>query len=323
MHRGSTATDNDEDGDASSREAVFDLTHRHGEQRTICVCVDDFGFHAGVNEAALRLAALDRVHAIGCLVGGGAWNSAWFGALRRLQRECIDIGLHLDLTESPLLPRSRRRLSSLIAGSLLRRLDAAAIRAEIRAQLEAFEQALGRGPTFVDGHQHVHQLPVVRDELLDELAHRYRQARPWLRSTRASIAARGPGLEGWRAIVKARGIEMLGSSGLDAAALRMGFAQNHRLLGVYDFSGGAERYRQLMAGWIRCALNADLLMCHPGSHCAEHDPIRAARLWESDVLCSVDFATTLRAEALTLAPMSRILGRAAPANDAASRLTIP
>jgi len=61
------------------------------------------------------------------------------------------------------------------------------------------------------------------------------------------------------------------------AALRMGFAQNHRLLGVYDFSGGAERYRQLMAGWIRCALNADLLMCHPGSHCAEHDPIRAAR----------------------------------------------
>ena len=227
---------------------------------------------------------------------------AWNAVLRRLDTAGIDIGLHLDLTESPLLAGSRRRLPSLIGRSLLRRLDAADIRSEIRAQLDAFEQVLGHGPAFVDGHRHVHQLPVVRRELLDELVARYRGNSPWLRSTRHAAA-------GWPAVIKARGIEALGARAFNASARRMGFAQNNRLLGVYGFKGGTARFRKLLAGWIRSARDADLLMCHAGLRPHQGDPLGAARQAEYEVLAGAEFGAMLRGSAVTLGPMSRILAR--------------
>jgi len=245
---------------------------------------------------------MGRVHAIGCLVGGEGWSLAWNASLRRLDTVGIDIGLHLDFTESPLLARSRRSLPLLIGGSLLRRLDAAHVRAEIRAQLDTFEQVLGHGPAFVDGHQHVHQLPIVRRELLDELAARYREKLPWLRSTRPSRVA-GPSM------VKAHGIHLPGSDALDACARRLGFAQNRRLLGVYDFEGGAERYRKLLAVWLRSAQKADLLMCHAGLRPHEGDPLATARRSEYDVLAGANFGAMLRDTGVTLQPMSWILAR--------------
>lgn len=309
MHRRGAAADGDEANDASSCGVAGHVARQHSHPRTICICIDDFGLHAGVNEAALRLAALDRVHAIGCLVGGEGWGIAWTRVLRHLDSGGIDIGLHLDFTEFPLLRRSRQRLPSLIANSLLRRLNAADVRAEIRAQLDTFEQMLGHGPAFVDGHQHVHQLAVIRQELLDELASRYHGHWPWLRSTRTAGGSLSSGGRPWQTHLKARGIEMLGSRALDSMARRMGFAQNHRLLGVYDFEGGADRYRHLMALWIRSATDADLLMCHPGLRLHEGDPIAKARLSEYEVLASAEFERMLRDAGLTLMPMSQIVAR--------------
>ena len=307
MHRRRGAADGDEKGDASARGGAV---HGAGkDSRTICICVDDFGLHAGINDAALRLAAQGWVHAIGCLVGSRAWTQESATRLRALDASSIDIGLHLDFTECPLLPRSRRALPSMIAASLLRRLDTAAIRAEIQAQLDAFEQALGRGPAFVDGHQHVHQLPVVRQELLDELRDRYRTAMPWLRSTRGAQSAD----DDWGSLIKRRSIEMLGTEALTTMARRMGFPQNHCLLGVYDFGGGTHRYRRLMSVWLRAAQNADLLMCHPSLRPRENDPLLEARHAEYQVLASVEFGTLLRAAGVALQSMSRILARASHA----------
>jgi chitin disaccharide deacetylase len=310
MHGRGNRADGNEAGDASSRDvAAAHLAGEHSRGREICISIDDFGLHGGVNDAALRLATQERVHAIGCLVGGPAWSSAWSAWLRRQQTDGVDIGLHLDLTESPLLPNSRRRLPSLIVHSLLHRLDAVHIRAEIRAQLDTFEQALGQGPAFVDGHQHVHQLPVVRRELLDELASRYRLDRPWLRSTRAAAGTWPPDVARGRSMIKAFGIAMLGGRGFDENARRLGFAQNRRLLGVYDFEGGADRYRRLMAAWIASAGDADLLMCHAGVGPHAGDPISNARQWEYQLLASTAFGEWLDDAALTLQPMSRILAR--------------
>ncbi len=56
------------------------------------------------------------------------------------------------------------------------------MRAEIEAQIDAFEQATGRRPDFIDGHQHVHGLPGVRKALIAVLAARYAKGtQPWLR----------------------------------------------------------------------------------------------------------------------------------------------
>lgn len=273
--------------------------------RRICVCVDDFGLHAGVDGAALHLADMRRVHAISCLVGGKSWiaSSSW---LRQFNPDDLDIGLHLDFTQVPLLGRSRRSLSELIVASHLRLLDRQAIRAEIRAQLDAFEQLMGRAPAYVDGHQHVHQLPLVRSELLAELTTRRYGVAPWIRSTRAP-RARHAGTTTSPGPFKPWVIEALGASGLESAARQFGYPQNRHLLGVYDFRGGRGRFRQLLAGWLRSACDRDLLMCHPSLVVGDADPLIEARQAEFDVLSSVGCDADLRAAYVQLGPMSQML----------------
>ncbi len=271
----------------------------------LCLCVDDFGLHGGIDTAALRLVEMHRVHAISCLVGGKTWVES-SRSLRLFSPERLDIGLHLDLTEVPLLGASRRSLRALIVGSHLRLLDRRSIRAEIRAQLDAFEQAMGQAPAFVDGHQHVHQLPVVRRELLAELTARSPVVAPWLRSTRAP-RARHPASMASPGRVKPWVIERLGAAGLASAASRLGYPQNRHLLGVYDFRGGRDRYRDLLAGWLRIADDGDLLMCHPSLPSNDVDALMSARVAEFDILTSAGFEADLSAVNVQLGPMSQML----------------
>ena len=46
------------------------------------------------------------------------------------------------------------------------------IRDELRRQLDAFEEAFGAPPDYVDGHQHVQVLPGIADDLIAELSAR-------------------------------------------------------------------------------------------------------------------------------------------------------
>lgn len=243
--------------------------------RRLVVCIDDYALRPGVDQAVLALARQGRVSATSCLVGTARWPAA-AAALRELAAT-IDIGLHLDFTEAPLDRSLRRGLGTFMARAYLGQLPARRIGAEVRAQCDAFQDALGRAPDHVDGHQHVHQLPVVRDALLDELARRgWTQA--WLRGTR-----RPPGEPG----TKPRVIAALGGSRLRARAERQGLAVSGHLLGVYGFDRDAPAYRQLLAGWLRRAADGDVLMCHPGrAEDAPGDPIAAARAVEDEVLGS-------------------------------------
>lgn len=266
----------------------------------IAVCADDFGLHEGINRAALQLAAAGRVQAIACMVGAAAWP-AGSRALARLDGEPVDIGLHLDFTTAPMIAATRRSLPALIAGAYAGRLDERRVRAEIGAQLEAFEQALGRAPAFVDGHQHVHQLPVIREALLEVLDARSGAQRPWLRNT--SSASR-PGA--W----KPRLIEALGAAAFGRLAAQRGYPQNHGLLGVYDFTQRAPSYGQRLAAWLADATEGDLLMCHPSLPTRADDAITAARIDEYEALAGTGFSAALDEAGLSLRPMSRILAQA-------------
>lgn len=243
------------------------------------------------------------------MVGPPAWG-AGAAALRRLRVGGIDAGLHLDFTEHPLAPSMRHGLWPLIGAAYRAygaRLDHDALRAEIRAQLDAFEDGLGRAPDFVDGHQHVHQLPAVRGELIDELVRRYGTRGPWLRRTRCRFAASA--VAGTSALMKSAVIEALGAGALEAAARRAGLAQNQALLGVYDFNGGATHYRRLMRAWLRAARDGDLLMCHPADGCPPDDALAAAREAEFKVLSNDGFVRWLNDAGVELRPMSGILGQ--------------
>lgn len=277
----------------------------HGGQRqrprAIALCVDDFGLHAGVNEAALQLAGLGRASAIACLVGGPAWQAdGW--RLTGLDPAAVDIGLHLDFTECPLIAASRHSWQALVAGAYCGWLNPRRLRIEIDAQLDAFEDTLGRPPAFVDGHRHVHQLPLLRRVLLDALDHRGGPSRTWLRRTRCPVGGNAAS-PGW----KSRLIEALGAQALSRLAACRGYAQNNHLLGVYDFRGGPERYAGLLRAWLAVACDADLLMCHPSLPVRAPDPLLPARASEFAVLAGSGFTTALGQAGQQLQPMTRLL----------------
>lgn len=260
----------------------------------------------------MQLVAAGRVQALSCLVGAPDWGDA-ARAAQDLPGERVDLGLHLDLCDHPLAPEGPRRWSLLVSASLLRRLDRHRLRAQIDMQLDRFESALGRAPAFVDGHRHVHQLPAVREALLDALCARYPRARPWLRHTARPSAPNPSGQAQAVAHFKPWLIEKLGSKELHRLALRCGYAQNAHLLGVYDFDATVMAYLGLLDGWLQQAVQGDLLMCHPASR-PGGDPLDAARCREFEALASDAFASLVMAGRVRLVPMSRLLRSAsAPA----------
>ncbi|RID98764.1 ChbG/HpnK family deacetylase [Simplicispira hankyongi] len=272
--------------------------------RSLCIAVDDFGLHAGVCEAALLLAWQGRTQAIGCMVGAPAWGQ-WAPELEEIDPRQTEIGLHLDLTQHPLLLQPQQ-LGPLILRSWLRTLDRTSIRSEIRAQLDAFEQQTGRPPAYVDGHQHVHQFPVVRGELLTELQRRYAGNLPWLRNTaRAHINTPMP----WRQAFKPWTIEALGSAALTRQAQAQGFRQNAHLLGVHDFRGNEDSYLNWTRRWLGACHSGDLLMCHPSLGIHPHDPLAPARLHEYQVLSGSAFGELVQEEAIRLEPLGQTLAQ--------------
>ncbi|MET0517200.1 MAG: ChbG/HpnK family deacetylase [Burkholderiaceae bacterium] len=272
----------------------------------IGICADDFGLSAAVNEACLNLAGAGRLSALSCMSTAPAW-AAGAAALRSCACATrLDKGLHLNLTEPFALTRWHRPLGALIASAYLGLLPAARLREEIAAQFDAFEDAMGCAPDFVDGHQHVHQLPRVRELLLNELLRRYPERRPWLRNT-APPARRAHGTEAAAAGArKQRLIAALGATGLAGMARAIGYPQNRELVGVYAFDGTAADYAARLQRWCAELGEGGLLMCHPAAAApaGTADPIAAARMREYEVLRGGHFGQLLRERGLAVARLS-------------------
>lgn len=253
----------------------------------LAVCADDFGLSASIDTAIMQLALAGRVSGIGCMVQGRTWPD---GArqMRRLGLD-VDVGLHLNFTEpvdswGPLYP-----LHEVLMRSYTGSLDSAAIRASIELQLDHFESAFGRPPHYIDGHQHVHQLPVIRDALLASLTRRYRRP-PWVRCT---IRRRSASLWRSRDERKAWVIESLGGRALARAADEAGIARNDCFLGVYGFADLRPSYAVRMGAWLDAACARDVLVCHPGVAAEPGDAIGPARVAEFEFLTSDAFAQAL------------------------------
>jgi len=277
-------------------------------RKQIAIAVDDFGEHVTINTAALALARAGRISAISCMVGGPAWPEG-AAALRELDRPRVDLGLHFDLTQYP-LEISPRPLARLIGASWLRRLDPHRLRSEIERQCDAFEADARRAPDHVDGHQHVHQFPQVRDVLVDTLCRRY-DPRPWLRDTRHAHVAGGTfDSTRVRADMKAAVIARLGADALRHLAAGRGVRQNRRLLGVHGLQADGRTYRHLLGGWLGVAQTGDLLVAHPASASAGATGAMAAnRSAEYAVLSSAEFGDMLMQAEVEVAPMSALLAR--------------
>ena len=256
------------------------MTHR-----VLSLCVDDFGQSPGIAVAVARLAGMRRITAVSCITNTAGWRSD--ASLLREIAPTVATGLHLNLTEgrpiSPQLARVWPRMPSLprlLLQTHLRMVPRQALVCEISAQWHAFAAVSGRVPDFIDGHQHVHHLPVVRDamlEVLDGLP-----APPAVRST-ARVLGPAHAFKRWL-------IQATGGRALQRQLERRQLAHNTVLLGAYDFR--TTDYGSCMRSWLTALPSqGGLLFCHPGEAdgLGATDAIAAARARELAYLCSDDF----------------------------------
>jgi len=259
-----------------------------GPRSTIILCADDYALSEGVSSAIAELAAARRLSATSVLVTAAQWPA---GAARLLaNRGHLALGLHLNLTLGrPLgaMPRLAPSgafpgLASLAPRALLGRVDASELKAEIGRQLDRFEQGLRFPPDHIDGHQHVHVLPGVRQALLEVVIKRYPSRPPLIRVPRGlRRAIAGPG----QARAKAAMVGLLGL-GFAKSVREASLPANDSFAGFSRFDLRTPYARELQEA-LREPGRRHIVMCHPGhpdAELARLDPVVTRRGMEYEVL---------------------------------------
>ncbi len=270
------------------------------------LCADDFALTKGVSRGILRLLERGRISATGAMTNRPHWR-AMAGELSAFAGRA-DLGVHLNLTcAEPLTPMPRfapggvfAKLPAVLKGGLSYRLPVAELVGEINAQLSAFEDAMGRAPDFIDGHQHVHGLPGVRDVFLEVVAQRYGgPAKPYIRVSGdclTRIAARRV------AMAKALQVTLL-SSGFRRRVKALGFPLNNGFAGFSPFDP-AQSYAEQFASYLVAPGTRHLVMCHPGDLDAELpglDPVVATREQEQRFFESAAFEEAVETAGIRVA----------------------
>jgi hypothetical protein len=231
--------------------------------RHIWLCADDYGISPAVSAAIRELVARGRINAASVMVVTPSFSVSEAMALAEAAAARAAIGLHLTLTAPfhPLTEFAPQRdgvflpLNGMAGRALLRRFDEARLEAEIASQFAAFRTAFGRGPDYVDGHQHIHVFPQIGDALVRVIKQKAAQA--WLRQ--CGRAASAP-----KSLADPKGyiLDAL-SARLRRLAAQHGVRTNPAFAGTYSFRPDAdcsELFDEFLAGLP----DGGLLMCHPG-----------------------------------------------------------
>ncbi|MGB7916552.1 MAG: ChbG/HpnK family deacetylase [Rhodomicrobium sp.] len=251
----------------------------------VIINADDYAMDGDVDAAILKLSAEGVVTSTSAMVLSPAWPEA----AAPLKDAPLSRGLHLDFTSpfaGDVFPRQT------ITGLTMRThsgvLDRKLLRKEIDRQLSQFETRMKAPPDFVDGHQHCHLLPFVREALLDALADRYG-------ADARRISLRNCAPRRWRGL-KAAIIARTGTFRLEDLAREREHRMNSDFAGVYDFNENAD-FKALWTDWLAGLEGASpLVMCHVavrGDYDGS-DPIRGARYLEYAWLASAEFRELTR-----------------------------
>ena len=127
-------------------------------QRWLVVNADDFGQSPGVNRGVITAHERGIVTSASLMV---RWPAAAEAAAYARVNRRLGVGLHVDLGEWAYRNGSWVCLYDVVPVD-----DAAAVAAEVARQVEAFRDLVGRDPTHLDSHQHIHREPPTRDVVL-------------------------------------------------------------------------------------------------------------------------------------------------------------
>ncbi len=255
------------------------------------VCADDYGLAEDVDAAIRELAAERRLSAVSCMVLFERCTSERLAELLPY-RASLDLGLHFCLTRED-LPLSRGA-GSMIHGNdfpafgelsrkaLSRQLKRADIQAQLAAQYELFIGKFNCTPDYIDGHLHVHQLPVIREALVDFVQSLPPASRPYVRNTQLPLK------ELWRRQLPWTKAAMIGGFGtrLKQRLIAAGLRTNEGFAGIYDFAKW-QHYPRYFPRFVDCLRGSNgILVVHPGQK-------EAWRRQESETIRNFKFAEGL------------------------------
>ena len=252
---------------------------------------DDLGLSPATNQAILELASQGRLDSSSLLVNGPVAADG-FHAWQKLTQTHpqLQICLHLCLTEGPssadpaLLPDLvnshgylKRSFGQWLLLSLLprrhptRRRIEDQLGLELDAQIKRFRNFCGDEPIHLDGHQHIHLVPIVLRAALERAGD---NGITWMRLTEEPLPTGLP-LRYWRAAIRHLGllkwlVLQLLSRRARPAIRRCGLASNQSFAGVL-FTGqmaGAPilaAWRELSNVEPQPGATPPLLLAHPGA----------------------------------------------------------
>jgi chitin disaccharide deacetylase len=250
------------------------------------LCADDFGQSEAISLGIVDLLQSRRLSATSVMTRSPRWPGD-AALLRDLGPDCA-IGLHLDLTHPTHQPMGG--LGRLLVLSHLRLLSRRDLEHTFHEQTDRFTQAMGRLPDFLDGHQHVHAWPQIREAFASLIERHWpctqapRQA-PWVRATDRLVGQTDTPVKGW--------VVRFSSRGFSQRMAGLGVPVSRAFGGLYALSG--RPVRPLLESWLQDLPDGTWLMMHPGrpSLSDQSDPIAAARAVEYEHLRSDTFLSDL------------------------------
>ena len=230
--------------------------------KSIILCADDYSFSPGISEAIITLLNNHRLNATSCMVNTEYWHQQ-ASALKPFSNK-IHIGLHFTLTDIQPAITPLYTLSSIISKAYLRSIDQTDLENELLHQIERFEKALGQLPHFIDGHQHIHQLPIIRNALLSVYEKVFPKKTSYIRVPISKPRT-----------IKSSVITLTGALALKKQLIERNIPYNNSFSGVYNFST-KKSYADYFRQFIKDIESNGIIMCHP-SISAQKDRIATAR----------------------------------------------
>lgn len=217
--------------------------------KKITLCADDYGQNIAVSRGILELVQRGIISAVSCLVNREDFN--FYAERIKPFLPKIDIGLHFNLTDN-------YKLILLLVKSKLHLLKRVEMEVEFNQQLNRFIQIMGREPDFIDGHQHVHQLPVICDAIFNVCNKRLGGKIPYIRYVNYEKFSRLPA-----ARLKSLAIKLITDLRFKSKLKNLKIPYNRSFSGIYDFKN-SYKYNKIFPQFLSVIQNNGIIMCHAG-----------------------------------------------------------
>ena len=222
-------------------------------QKKVCICADDFGLSGSISEGIIDLVSKKKIQAVSCILNKKIFPK-YYKKLKRYKNK-VDIGLHINLTENDKgINLKFDNLLNFFKTLFLIFFKKRLIVKEIKNQINEFEKYFKFKPKHIDGHHHIHQLPIINLLIINSIL----DFKPFVRQSGDSISNI---LSRKICIIKSIIISFF-SSKLIMILKKNKIKYNKSFSGIYDFKKNLN-FKFFFKYFLIQIEDNHLIMCHP------------------------------------------------------------